>query len=104
MEIGNEGVEFDLRSLFHLQIENEGEIENGGGLEDLGNEDGNEDEIWDRAYEENASTTSYSEESEDEDVCQICFSVDPPGNCKRIYWDACDKCQLWFHKKCLDGE
>ena len=52
------------------------------------------------------SFSSSSEESSDEedDVCQICYRVNPPGCGDKIKWEGCDNCDLWYHTKCLNSE
>ena len=44
-----------------------------------------------------------SDEDEDE-VCNICYSLDPPGTSIEesvIDWLACNECALWYHTKCV---
>ena len=53
--------------------------------------------------ESDSSDDSTLLESEEEDVCQICFGDNPPGDVESIDWEGCKTCDDWFHAQCLDG-
>ena len=43
-------------------------------------------------------------DSDEDEVCNICYSLDPPGTSIEesvIDWLACNECALWYHTTCV---